>query len=140
MPPALLKGTNEQMRAELNNTTCFPQFWTDLQQGSKPSSARFEPLTTLRRTQLLFRSTEVCVHARRVLAAHLHSLYSQASLPKWRRTQLLQMGNAMWKATALRCSAPRTASNAIHAGHCLMIWKHPVFKKTALWLAFKLFS
>lgn len=128
------------MRAELNNATCFPWFWTDLQQGSKPSSAHFEPLTTLRRMQLLFRATRGCARARRVLAAHLHSLYSQASLPKWRWTQLLLMGNAMWKATVLHRSAPRTASNAIHAGHCLLIWNHPVFKKMALWLVCKLSS
>lgn len=34
----------------------------------------------------------------------------------------------------------KTTSNAIHSRHYLTIWKHPVLKKKALWLAWKLLS
>lgn len=44
------------------------------------------------------------------------------------------------KTTCASLSTPKTTSNAIHSRHCLTIWKHPVLKKKALWLAWKLLS
>lgn len=122
------------MRAELKKATCFPQLRADLQQGSKTSSSHFEPLAIIRRTQLLFQATGVCDHAKRVPADCLHTLYSQDSLTKriWKHLLLCE------KPQPFIAGLQRLPEMLFILGTIsLLIWKHPVFKKKALWLAWK---
>lgn len=114
----------------------FSPVWGRFTAGLQAQQFPFWTITIFRRMQLVFQAARVCDCATGVPVAHLHTLYSQDSSTKRSWKQLF----AMWKTTALHCWTPRTASDAIHSRHHLVIWKHPVFKKKGLWLAWKLFS
>lgn len=129
--PALLKGRNEKMRAELQKTTCFPQSGADLQQGSSP------PVPILSHYNFQeFQATGVCFRATKVPAAHLHTPSTPKNpWPKGAGSSYLYVENRsaslLDSKDCLRCH---------HNNHHLTIRKHPVFKTRALWLARKSFA
>ena len=127
------KWINEDRIEESN---LFSPVWGRFTAGLQAQQFPLWTTTIFRRTQLAFQATRVYDRAKKVLTAHLHTLYSQDSLTKRSWKQLF----AVWKTTALHCWTPRTTSDAIHSRHRLMVWKNAVFKKKALQLAGKLFS
>lgn len=116
------KLINEDRIEEIN---LFSPVWGRFTAGLQAQHFLFWTITIFRRMQLTFQATSICDHAKTVPVVHLHTLYSQDSLTKRSWKQLF----AMWKTTVLHCWTPRTASDAIHSRHHLMIWKHLVFKK-----------